>query len=126
MIDLNKQIQHWRSGSYEDWAVALELIGRDKIRHGLFIAHLALEKALKAHVCRHTGGLAPRVHNLVRLAEIAGLRLSEEQIDLLADVNEFTIEGRYPELLMPPPSRAEADDYMTRIAEVLKCLNSLF
>jgi hypothetical protein len=60
------------------------------------------------------------------LAEIAGLKLSEEQIDLLADVNEFNIEGRYPELLMPPPSRAEADDYMTRIAEVLKCLNSLF
>lgn len=70
--------------------------------------------------------MAPRIHNLVRLAEIAGLKLSEEQIDLLADVNEFNIEGRYPEMLMPPPTRAEADDYMARIAEVLQCLNNQF
>ena len=45
---------------------------------------------------------------------------------MLADVNEFNIEGRYPEMLMPPLTRVEADDYMARIAEVLKCLNSLF
>lgn len=87
---------------------------------------MALEKMLKAHVCRKTGELAPRIHNFVRLAEIAGLRLSDSQIDLLADVNEFNIEGRYPELLMPSPTQAEADGYMARIAEVLQCLNSLF
>ena len=126
MVDIGKQIQHWRSGAAEDWTVAKELIGLDKIRHGLFLAHLALEKTLKAHVCRATEDLAPRVHNLVRLAEIAGLNLSEEQIDLLDDVNEFNIEGRYPEMLLSPPTRTEADDYMARIAEVLECLNSLF
>ena len=76
MVDIGKQIHHWRSGAAEDWAVAEELIGLDKIRHGLFLAHLALEKALKAHVCRATGELAPRSHNLVRLAEMAGLKLS--------------------------------------------------
>jgi HEPN domain-containing protein len=126
MIDIGKQIQHWRSGADEDWDVAQELIGHDKIRHGLFLAHLALEKTLKAHVCRATGELAPRIHNLVRLAEMAGLKLSEVEIDLLADANEFNIEGRYPEMQMPPPLRAEADNYMERIKEVLKCLNSLF
>lgn len=126
MVDISKQVSHWREGAVEDWGVAQELIDRNKIRHGLFIAHLALEKTLKAHVCRITGELAPRIHNLVRLAEIGGLTLSDSQIDLLADVNEFNIEGRYPELLMPPPTRAEADEYMARIAEVLQCLNSLF
>jgi len=68
MVDIGKQILHWRGGADEDWAVAMELIGHDKIRHGLFIAHLALEKTLKAHVCRATGELAPRTHNLARLA----------------------------------------------------------
>lgn len=126
MVDIKKQINHWRDGATEDWEVAQELIERNKIRHGLFIAHLALEKMLKAHVCVKTGELAPRIHNLVRLAEIGGLSLLDSQIDLLADVNEFNIEGRYPELLMPPPTRAEANDYMARIAEVLQCLNSLF
>jgi hypothetical protein len=40
MIDIGKQIQHWRSGADEDWDVAQELIGHDKIRHGLFLASL--------------------------------------------------------------------------------------
>lgn len=87
MVDISKQVSHWREGAVEDWGVAQELIDRNKIRHGLFIAHLALEKTLKAHVCRITGELAPRIHNLVRLAEIGGLTLSDSQIDLLADVN---------------------------------------
>jgi hypothetical protein len=73
---------------------------------------------------RRTG--AAHSQSIVRLAEIGGLSLSDLQIDLLADVNEFNIEGRYPELLMPPPTRAEADEYMARIAEELQCLNSLF
>ena len=37
MVDIGKQIQHWRSGADEDWDVAKELIGHDKIRHGLFL-----------------------------------------------------------------------------------------
>ncbi len=126
MVDMVKQIRYWRNGAEEDWAVARELIERDKIRHGLFIAHLCLEKTLKALVCRNTGELAPRIHNLVRLSEAAGLKLSEAQIDLLAEVNEFNIEGRYPEMLLPPPTSKEADSYISRIDEVLQWLNSLF
>jgi len=73
MIDINKQINFWRSGGEEDLAVARDLVNRNRIRHGLFFAHLALEKALKAHVCRVTQDIAPRLHNLVRLAELAEL-----------------------------------------------------
>lgn len=126
MLNTDKQIAHWRKGAAEDWLVAQELVARDKIRHGLFFAHLALEKTLKAHVCQATGEMAPPIHNLVRLAERAGVNLSDTHIDLLAEVNEFNIEGRYPEMLLPAPSRAEADEYVARIDEVLTCLNNLF
>jgi len=126
MIDIGKQIVHWRNSAVEDWSVAQDLVSRGKIRHGLFFAHLALEKTIKAHVCKATGELASKIHNLVRLSQIAGLALSEDQIDLLAEVSEFNIEGRYPEMLLPPPSREEADGYMIRIHEVLQCLNNLF
>ena len=126
MIDIGKQIVHWRNSAVEDWSVAQDLVSRGKIRHGLFFAHLALEKTIKAHVCKATGELASKIHNLVRLSQIAGLALSEDQIDLLAEVSEFNIEGRYPEMLLPPPTREEADGYMIRIDEVLQCLNNLF
>ncbi len=126
MIDIGKQIAHWRNSAEEDWSVAQDLVSRGKIRHGLFFAHLVLEKTLKAHVCKATGELAAKTHNLVRLSEKAGLKLSDDQIDLLADVSEFNIEGRYPEMLLPPPSCEEAAGYMVKIAEVLQCLNNLF
>jgi hypothetical protein len=60
--------------------------------------HLAMEKILKAHICLHTNDIAPKLHNLVRLAELSGIAFTEEQKDLLADINPFNIEGRYPEL----------------------------
>lgn len=126
MIDISKQITFWRNSALEDWSVAQDLVKRGKVRHGLFFAHLTLEKIIKAHVCKTTGELASKIHNLVRLSQKAGLILSEEQIDLLAEVSEFNIEGRYPEMLLPSPSRDEADMYMLKIDEVMQCLNNLF
>ncbi len=54
MLDIEGQIDYWRRGSEEDWEVAVRLVRDGKSRHGLLFAHLALEKALKALVCRHT------------------------------------------------------------------------
>ena len=75
-------------------------------------------------MCRHTRELAPRIHNLVRLSQIAGIDLSDEDLDLLAEVNEFNIEGRYPEMSTPLPTRGEADEYMDKIEQVMQWLNS--
>ena len=122
MINIEKQIAYWRSGALEDWEVARELVERGRTRHGLFFAHLALEKLLKAHVCRHTRDLAPRLHNLVRLAKLSGLLLDEAQIDLLAEMNAFGVEGRYPDVSIPPPSSDEAKDYLRRAEEVYRWL----
>lgn len=126
MVNIAKQIAYWRDSADEDWAVARELLDKKRIRHALFFAHLTLEKYLKAHICRVTGDLAPPIHNLVRLAERAGIELSSEQLDLLADVNEFNIEGRYPDTRLAPPGPELAEHYMQQIEEMRKCLNSLF
>lgn len=126
MLNIDKQITHWRGGATEDWDVAVTLVKQGKIRHGLFFAHLSLEKCLKAHVCRATGNMAPPIHNLFRLAERATLPLERNQRDLLAEVNSFNIDGRYPEMLLPASTQDEADDYITKIGEMLACLNNLF
>ena len=69
MIDVPAQIAYWKSGAEEDWQVAVDLVRLGRVRHGLFFAHLALEKVLKAHVCRVTRDVPPRLHLLLRLAE---------------------------------------------------------
>jgi HEPN domain-containing protein len=122
MINIEKQVAYWRDGAVEDWEIAQELIERGRTRHGLFFVHLSLEKLLKAHVCRHTQDLAPRLHNLVRLAELAALPLSQAQVDVLAEINAFHIEGRYPDVLIPPPSQDEAEGYLRRAQEIYRWL----
>lgn len=124
MIDIAKQIAYWRQGATEDWQVARELVRRKRLRQGLFFAHLALEKSLKAHVCHRTQDLAPKMHNLVRLAELAELQLDEKQIDILAEMNAFNIEGRYPEMLTPEPTAEESRRYMRRAKVVYTWLMS--
>lgn len=124
MFDIEKQVAYWRDGAVEDWQVAQDLIRRRQVRHGLFFAHLALEKILKAHVCRQTQDLAPRIHSLVKLAEIAGLPIEREQIKLLAEVNAFNLAGRYPDMIAPPLLPAEARTYLRRMGEVFQWLMS--
>ena len=122
-MDITKQSNYWQSNSQEDFIVAKELLGLNKIRHSLFFAHLAIEKILKAHVCKSTDQIAPKMHNLVRLAEIANLNLDENMLNVLADMNEFNIEGRYPIPYLPSISMQEAENYIKKSEEVLEWLN---
>lgn len=122
MIDINKQIEFWRKGATEDWEVASDLVNKNRVRHRLFFAHLALEKALKARVCSVTQDLAPRLHNLVRLSEIAELSLSSGQLDVLAEMNAFNIEGRYPDTLSTPPNKKQAFEYIAKSKKVFQWL----
>ena len=118
LIDIQKQVSYWSDSSIEDWQVANELVLAGHTRQSLFFAQLALEKMLKALVCQSTNDLAPRIHNLVRLAEIANLELTADQVDILAEMNAFNIEGRYPDVLLPVFSLDEAISHIQRAEEV--------
>lgn len=54
------------------------------------------EKLIKAHVTVRTGEFPPRVHNLVRLGELASLELSEEEKELLERLSLYYLQSRYP------------------------------
>jgi HEPN domain-containing protein len=125
MVDIDKQISYWKENAVEDWAVAQQLLESGRTRHGLFFAHLALEKMLKALVCKNTNDLAPRMHNLNRLIDLAGVVSSPVQTDILAEMNAFHIERRYPEALTKPPTSEEAAGYMKRAEEVFRWLTNL-
>jgi HEPN domain-containing protein len=124
MVDIDHQVRHWLDGAREELQVSLELLERGRLRHALFFAHLAVEKALKACVCRRTRDLAPRTHNLVRLAEVAGLVLAPERLRALTRLNDFSQEGRYPESIGPPVPAAEARVFVEEAREVVTWLTS--
>ena len=122
-MDSKKHIAYWRDGAEEDFAVAGELLEHGRLRYALFFAHLAVEKILKAHVVKVTDALPPRIHNLVRLCEIAGLTPSDTQMDVMNDLNMYQIEGRYPGRNLPPLDEQTAHDDFSKAAELIEWLS---
>jgi hypothetical protein len=55
----------------------------------------------------------------VRIAELAGLEIPNGICRFMARMNEFNVEGRYPWLLIKPPSKAEALEYLNQANEVM-------
>jgi HEPN domain-containing protein len=121
-INVPQQVEYWRAGSEEDLAAALSLLEKGHARHSLFFAHLSLEKLLKAHVCLTTGQVAPRMHNLVLLSQRCGLTMDESRNEFLADMDRFSLSGRYPDAGTPTPSKGEAEAMLSQVQEVLKWL----
>ena len=108
-MDMDKQIAHWRGGAEEDLAVARDLLQMGHAKHALFFAHLAVEKALKAHVAKTILAVPPRIHNLRRLAELAGIEVNGEETEYLADLNQWQIDSRYGDDDLPESSFAPSD-----------------
>lgn len=122
-MDIEKQIEYWRRSSQEDFDVARELVAKGRFRHGLFFVHLAVEKALKAHVARVTADVPPKSHNLVRLAELAELCISDEMSMFLRRLNAYQLEGRYPEAFTRAPVSANsAEEIVSKATEMLEWL----
>ncbi|MEW5988228.1 MAG: HEPN domain-containing protein [Chloroflexota bacterium] len=126
MINVDKQVAYWRDSALEDWDVAGSLIQGGRQRHGLFFAHLALEKMLKAHVCRQVKDVAPRIHNLVQLADRAKLTISSDQRAFLARFDQYQQAGRYPDMLIKGPTLAKAKSELQEAQEMMKWLIAQF
>lgn len=125
-MNVEKQTSYWRQGAVEDLRAARVLLEKGYARHALFLAHLALEKLLKAHVVLQTRDLAPRTHLLPRLMELTGLSPSKEHDAFIKRFDRYQIAGRYPDsaTLQPDPERARR--LMGAAEEVFQWLTDQF
>jgi HEPN domain-containing protein len=123
-MDIHGQIEYWKRGAEEDFAAAQSLLEKVHLRHCLFFAHLAIEKMLKAHVTRKTDDVPPRIHNLIRLVDITGLKLDVEQKDFLREFGVYQLEGRYPDSEQLPLNVALASEELAKAREILKWLKN--
>lgn len=90
-------IAAWRDGANDAWETFEALCSVKKYAHALFFLHLALEKLLKAVVIHKTDNAPPPTHDLVRLAQSAGMALDEEKTQQFAEVSTFNVAARYDE-----------------------------
>lgn len=94
----NKRVTYWiEIAQYDLDTASVMLDGRRYLYVG-FMCQQTIEKALKAAICSKSDEFPPHTHNLLNLAEKAGLteKLSSVQLELLSTLNPLNIEARYP------------------------------
>ena len=121
-MNINKQIEYWKSGSVNDIDTAELLIKNNKLLNGLFFCHLVLEKIIKAHVVLATKNVPPKSHDLLYLLKKTELILESGDTEFLGLMMKYQLEGRYPEYYPMPPSREKSNEYLSRTKDLLKCL----
>ena len=97
---------------------------KSHFRHSLFFAHLAIEKMLKAHVVNRTKDVPPKVHDIVRLAQLGGINLSKEQKNLLLEFRVYQLEGRYPDSQQMPLSTAFVKNEIAQAKGIIEWLKA--
>ena len=123
--DIKKQIEYWSNGALDNIETAEILIDKGKRLERLFFCHLALEKALKAHVTKATQTVPPKTHNLKRLADLTEISFKDPDYELFGQMMDFQLEGRYPEVASKPPDKRTCLGYLKKTKEYVEWLNGL-
>lgn len=91
----------------------------------LFTCQQAIEKVLKAIVIAKTKKFPPRIHNLVKLADIAGIVLDKEQSLFLEKLSYYYLETRYPDDIVKIGKQIKknlAKQYFDKTGDIIKWL----
>lgn len=96
-MNTGKVIERLISSSDDNQRSMVNMFRSGEYLWALFVGHLSVEKLLKAYYVKNIGGNYPHSHNLVKLAQASGLKLTEKQTIELNTITQFNIEARYEE-----------------------------
>lgn len=94
---IKQQADFWKQSAERNLDAAHILFKSKHYDFCLFLCHLALEKLLKGLAVKQTKKPAPYIHDLEKLAFVAKIKLTKEQISQLRTITTFNIAGRYDE-----------------------------
>jgi HEPN domain-containing protein len=124
---MEDDVAYWLQLARLDLNSARKSLSGDSFLHCLYGCQQALEKFLKAMVVESTNQAPPRLHNLVRLAALAGLTLESDHEMLLSRLSLEYIELRYPEELSTIAemnSREAAEEHLRQTEELFRWLEA--
>ncbi len=117
---MNKKdfIKYWIRTADKDWKAVQQLYEGKSYVQSLFFTHLILEKLCKALWIRdNENNHPPRIHNLNTLLSNTKIELTEEQLKFIILMNDFQLEGRYPDYSEKIYKRCNAKYTMSIIIE---------
>ncbi len=129
MMSKADHIAYWLAEADSNWIDAQDFARIGKNIWALFLAHLTMEKLSKAiWVLRNSGNTPPRTHNITKLLEGAAFELSDQQVELAAQLNDFQLETRYPNYqrtLQARATNAFTTSILTETAAFRQCLRAM-
>lgn len=94
-IEFSKIVEYWINSANRDYKTMINLFDAKDYHWSLFIGHLVIEKLIKAYYMKTNRMHPPFVHDLLRLAKLAGLELNELKSDYLDTITTFNLSARY-------------------------------
>jgi HEPN domain-containing protein len=98
-FDTDKTLSYWKQGAEYDMATAFDMLKVGRYPYALFMAHMALEKMIKALYVKRTGHHAPRTHSLTMLSRRLKSEIPKDILEELASYAGFHVQTRYPDYL---------------------------
>lgn len=123
-----KLINYWIESSDDDFNTMIDMFNSKRYSWSLFIGHLMVEKLLKAFYVKAKSDYPPYIHNLLRLAELADLKIDDIKKEQLVTITAFNINARYDDYKMSfkqkctPDFTSEWIENIKKIREWIKLL----
>jgi len=122
-----QKIKYWIDIADYDLTTAHFMQKSRRYLHTIFMCQQAIEKILKALYLQTYHKEAPFTHNLIYLQSLLSLKLNQDQQRLLAELNTYYIEGRYPSYknkLSTLIDKKKSTEILKKSKIIYKCIKS--
>ena len=93
---MREEALDWLESALVDLDEARKAYLRGSYHLAVFLAHQAVEKALKAFIIAYKRARPPRTHDLVELATVASMQLEPSELEAVSELSPYYIISRYP------------------------------
>ena len=97
---MNKDFQEWLTQAEYDLDTARFMLSGGRNIYAVFMAHLGVEKALKALYLFRTSVIPPKTHSLMLLLQRIDIHAPPDGLgEFIAELDQSSVATRYPERL---------------------------
>jgi HEPN domain-containing protein len=92
-----KNEKQWMEQADYDMHAADKMFEAGVYPYTIFMCQLSIEKALKGIYTAKLQEEPPKIHNLLKLSSLSGLKLPDDIDEILTTLNNASVSSRYPE-----------------------------
>lgn len=128
MMTKEEHVTYWIETADDNWRSIQNMYDAGEYLPALFWAHLTIEKLSKALWVRdNLDNIPPRIHNIIRLWAATTFEPTPEQEQLAYRLNDFQLEGRYPDYshrLRRLTTAVYTRELLDAVADLRQCLRN--